>query len=150
MTILFYKSIDPYGYMNNFCRADMFIYGRWWKNVEAAYQAQKTNVASEYDAIWLAKTPRIARNLGQVVTMRPDWEDAKIDVMYDCVLAKFTQNADLRAKLLSTGDEEIVEDSPIDSFWGCGVSGNGKNHLGKILMQVREDLRKYPINDSEK
>jgi ribA/ribD-fused uncharacterized protein len=43
---------------------------------------------------------------------------------------------------LSTGDEEIVEDSPIDSYWGCGADGKGQNNLGKILMEVRSRLRK--------
>lgn len=147
MTIKFYKSVPPYGYMNNFCKASMFIYGRWWRNVEAAYQAQKTTVADEYDSIWICPTPRMARDMGQKVTMRPDWNDVKITVMYECVLAKFTQNHELREQLLSTGDEDIVEDSPVDSFWGCGVDGAGKNHLGKILVQVREDLRKYQINE---
>lgn len=145
MTIKFYKSEPPYGYLNNFRRADMFVYGRWWKNVEAAYQAQKTKVVSEYDSIWLAKTPRIARNLGQTVTMRPDWDDVKLQVMYECVLAKFTQNHDLRAQLLSTGDEHLIEDSPIDSFWGCGKDGNGANHLGRILMKIRTELREWTI-----
>ncbi len=147
MTIKFYKSEPPYGYLNNFKRADMFVYGRLWKNVESAYQAQKTLVPEEYDAIWLAKTPRIARNLGQTVSIREDWDNIKVAVMYTCVLAKFTQNHDLRALLLSTGNEDIIEDSPIDWFWGCGADGTGKNNLGKILMQVRDDLSRYIINE---
>ncbi|HEX2549583.1 MAG TPA: NADAR domain-containing protein, partial [Gammaproteobacteria bacterium] len=43
--------------------------------------------------------------------------------------------------LFSTGDEEIAEDSPTDSFWGLGPDGGGQNNLGKILMQVRQVLR---------
>ena len=141
MTIKFYKSVEPYGYLNNFKKAPMFVYGRWWKNVEAAYQAQKTLVPEEYDTIWLAKHPRDARNLGQKVTVRPDWNEIKIAVMHECVLNKFIQNGDLRKKLFSTGEEDIAEDSPIDSFWGLGPNGDGLNHLGKILVQVRAELR---------
>lgn len=147
MTIRFYKSEPPYGYMNNFWKSPMFIYGRWWKNVEAPYQAQKTTDENEFHAIWLAKTPRIARDLGQLVHMRPDWEDVKLKAMHECVLAKFTQNHDLRALLLSTDEEHIVEDSPIDWYWGCGKDGNGQNHLGRILMKVRTELRSWIIND---
>lgn len=142
MTIKFYKSEPPHGYMNNFYRNRIFIYGRWWATTEHAYQAQKATDITEYDAIHQAATPREAFNLGQKVqSMRADWEDVKIDVMYDIVLAKFVQHHDLREKLLSTGDEEIVEDSPIDSFWGCGANGNGANHLGKILMKIRKELK---------
>jgi predicted NAD-dependent protein-ADP-ribosyltransferase YbiA (DUF1768 family) len=42
---------------------------------------------------------------------------------------------------LATGDEEIIENSPIDSYWGCGADGQGKNMLGKILMETRDILR---------
>lgn len=139
--IKFYSSKEPYGYLNNFKKSPMFIYGRWWKNVEAPYQAQKTLNPDEYHKIWIAKHPREARNLGQLVTIRPDWSKIKITTMYECVLAKFVQNKDFRERLFSTGNEEIAEDSPIDSFWGLGPSGNGENHLGRILMDVRSVLR---------
>ena len=141
MTIKFYTSAEPYGYLNNFKKSPMFIYGRWWKNVESAYQAQKTIIPEEYDKIWLAKHPREARNLGQTVHIRKDWDEIKISVMYECVLAKFVQNQEFRNRLFSTGDEEIAEDSPIDSFWGLGPNGNGQNNLGIILMKVRSLLR---------
>lgn len=139
--IKFYTSAEPYGYLNNFKKSPMFIYGRWWKNVESAYQAQKTIVPQEYDKIWSAKHPREARDLGQLVQIRKDWDTIKIPTMFDCVLAKFVQNAEFRDRLFSTGVEEIAEDSPIDSFWGLGPDGNGQNNLGKILMEVREVLR---------
>ena len=47
----------------------------------------------------------------------------------------------LRDVLLGTGDEEIVEDSPTDGYWGCGADGKGRNRLGEILMEVRATLR---------
>jgi len=43
--------------------------------------------------------------------------------------------------LLSTGDEQIIENSPIDYYWGCGADGSGKNMLGQVLMEIREILR---------
>lgn len=141
MTIYFYKTNEPYGFLNNFYAASFLIYNRFWKNVEAAYQAQKTFVQQEYDAIWRCKSPKEARDLGQKVTLRLDWEQVKYQIMYDCVLAKFQQNKDLKQKLLDTGVENIVENSPIDSYWGCGSDGNGLNNLGKILVQVRERLQ---------
>jgi ribA/ribD-fused uncharacterized protein len=141
MTIKFYKTNGPHGFMNNFKKARMYIGGRWWNNVEAPYQAAKTVIKEEEDAIWAAKTPREARDLGQKVKMRPDWDQVKDKVMYECVLAKFLQHPDLRKELMKTDPEELVEDSPIDSYWGCGADGAGKNMLGKTLMRVRLELR---------
>lgn len=140
MTIKFYKTNEPYGFLNNFKKARMFIYGRWWNNVESPYQAQKTNIQSEYDSIWKTETPRQARDLGQQVTLRADWEAVKDQVMYECVMAKFLQHADLRTQLLETGDEILIENSPIDRYWGCGLDGTGKNMLGRTLMRVRKEL----------
>jgi len=71
----------------------------------------------------------------------PDWERVKDDVMRRAVRRKFEAHDDIRAVLLSTGDEEIIEDAPRDYYWGRGADGSGKNMLGKILMEVREELR---------
>ena len=52
-----------------------------------------------------------------------------------------TRHADIRAILLGTGDEEIVEDTSTDHYWGRGRTGTGKNMLGRILMRTRAQLR---------
>lgn len=141
MTIKFYKSNPPYGFLNNFTHAPMFIFGRWWATVEHAFQAAKSLIKEEQDLIWQAETPRKAKDFGQKVTLRSDWENIKVHIMKKCVLAKFVQNHNLRMQLMQTGDQEIIEDSPIDPFWGCGKDGDGKNMLGKILMEVRKELK---------
>jgi len=141
MTIKFYKIKDPHGYMSNYKKARFFIYGRWWNWVEAPYQAQKTNVPAEYDAIWQAKRNDESRLLGQKVTMRSDWDQVKYQVMKECVLAKFLQHKDLRDQLIATNYEELIEDSPVDYYWGCGADGSGANNLGKVLMEVRDELQ---------
>jgi len=69
-----------------------------------------------------------------------DWEEVKDGIMLDALRLKFTQHSELKELLLSTGDEEIIEDSPIDSYWGCGSDGEGKNMLGKLLMKLRSEL----------
>jgi hypothetical protein len=141
MTIKFYKTKDPYGFMGNFFKARFFIYGRWWNFVEAPYQAEKTSVQSERDEIWRAVKANESRLLGQKVTMRPDWDEYKRFVMKECCMAKFLQHPDLRKQLIDTGDEELMEDSPVDWYWGCGADGTGKNVLGKVLMEIREELK---------
>jgi ribA/ribD-fused uncharacterized protein len=60
------------------------------------------------------------------------------------VRRKFETHADLRAMLLDTGDEELVEASPIDFYWGAGGDGSGQNRLGVILMELRASLRASP------
>jgi ribA/ribD-fused uncharacterized protein len=74
--------------------------------------------------------------------LRKDWEQVKDDIMRKAVLRKFETHLEIREILLATGAEEIVENSPIDYYWGCGKDGSGKNMLGQILMEVREILRK--------
>ena len=60
--------------------------------------------------------------------------------MRKAVFEKFSQNEDIKKILLSTGDEELIENTSDDYYWGCGTKGTGKNMLGKILMEVREKL----------
>ncbi len=58
--------------------------------------------------------------------------------------SKFTRHFDLREKLLATGDRKLVEGNTWgDTFWGV-CRGNGKNHLGKILMKIRAELQAEP------
>ena len=69
------------------------------------------------------------------------WNEDRLDVMYKVTMAKFVQHSDLKEILLSTGDSQLVENAPWDSYWGIGKDGNGQNMLGKTLMKVREDIR---------
>jgi hypothetical protein len=73
--------------------------------------------------------------------LRSDWESVKDDVMRRAVRCKFARHDGIRAILLRTGDDEIVENAPSDYYWGCGADGSGRNMLGQILMEVRAELR---------
>lgn len=68
-------------------------------------------------------------------SLRSDWEQVKDDIMRRAVLEKFKTNEDIQRILLSTKDEEIIEETTEDYYWGCGKNGTGKNILGKILME---------------
>ena len=61
--------------------------------------------------------------------------------MRKALFAKFTRSKYLRDRLLETGDRELVERSPYDSFWGDGGNGTGRNWLGRLLMELRTKLR---------
>jgi hypothetical protein len=72
--------------------------------------------------------------------MREDWDLVKVKVMEAIVRAKF-EDPELATRLLATGDAELEEgNSWGDRFWGT-VNGKGHNHLGKILMMVRAEIK---------
>jgi ribA/ribD-fused uncharacterized protein len=71
---------------------------------------------------------------------RPDWQEKKVEVMEEIVRTKLSQHPYIQEKLKETGDREIVENSPSDSFWGWGEDQKGVNHLGKIWMKLRDEL----------
>ncbi|RCJ27046.1 Swarming motility protein ybiA [Nostoc minutum NIES-26] len=151
MTIYFYKVWQPYGCFSNFSPHGIYIQGSYWPTVEHYYQAQK--FVGSIDAVIIpiihtAETPEEAAALGRCSTrqLRSDWELVKTQVMREAVLKKFLTHAEIREILLTTGDDLLVENSPTDYFWGCGARKTGQNHLGKILMSVREEIRQLRLS----
>lgn len=74
------------------------------------------------------------------VEAEPLFARVKDVVMYEVCLAKFSQRMDLKAILLGTGQEVLIEDTTDDAYWGWGTSKVGENKLGRILMLVRQVL----------
>ena len=151
MTIYFYKLNEPYGCFSNFSPHGIHLADRDWQTVEHYYQSQKFVGTEEENIIPLiirAKTPEEAAALGRDRTrkVRSDWDTKKRIIMREAVLIKFLTHLDIQKTLLSTGDRLIVEDSPTDYYWGCGSDKTGENHLGKILISVREEIRKGNAN----
>ena len=131
-----------YDFLSNFYEAPITYDGLVFGSGEAAFQAQKCAVPEErlqFQTLRPAESKRTGRN----VQLRPDWEQVKVRLMEGIVRAKFTQNTDLTALLLATGDRLIQEGNTWhDVFWGVDArTGKGETHLGKILMKVREELR---------
>jgi len=144
MTVYFYTPREqPYGCFSNFSRHGIMMDGVWWPTVEHYFQAQKFAGTPYAERIRQAATPKQAATLGRSrsVPLRADWEQEKDGIMLAAVQRKFETHTALRAILLATGDEDIVESSPIDYYWGCGADGSGQNRLGQTLMAVRECLR---------
>lgn len=143
MIIRFYSPAElPYGAFSNFARYSFQADGIRWKTSEHYYQAQKfVHLQECYDRIVAASTPKEAAQLGRSMPMlRNDWEARKIRAMKWALYHKFTQHDDLRVLLLETENWELIENSPVDFYWGCGRSGTGQNMLGKLLMQLRSHL----------
>jgi ribA/ribD-fused uncharacterized protein len=141
--IHFYSTRDEYGCFSNFSRHSIFLAGKRWATSEHYFQAQKFHGTEHEEKVRLCKTARQAADLGRSrkLPLRRDWESVKDQVMLEALRAKFTQHEDLRGILLGTGDALLVEHTDRDSYWGDGGDGSGKNRLGQLLMQVREELR---------
>lgn len=143
MAIRFYKINDEYGCFSNFSKHGFELGGKYWMTSEHYFQAQKF-IGTEYEEqVRMSSTPMEAANMGRDRSkpLRKDWEEVKDDIMRRAVLEKFKSNNDAKKILLSTGDEEIIEETTKDYYWGCGEDRTGKNMLGKILMETRDVLR---------
>lgn len=141
-----------YYFLSNFSDSKIEYDGYIYLNAEAAFQAQK-NSSSTYKYMMQFQDASTAKKEGRKVKLRPDWEQVKDKIMYYVVKAKFEQNKDLRDKLLATGDKYLTEGNNWhDNYWGvCKCNSSkcldkvGRNKLGKILMQIREELRPSTI-----
>lgn len=130
-----------YRFLSNFWPAPCEFEGLRYPSSEHAYQAAKTLDLAERKRISALPTPSDAKKAGRALTLRLDWETVKFDVMRACVRSKFALNPDLAEKLLATGDALLEEGNTWgDRTWGV-VDGVGENRLGKILMDVRTELR---------
>jgi ribA/ribD-fused uncharacterized protein len=147
--VRFYAGGDEYGSFSNFAPYPIRLSGKTWPTSEHYFQAQKFRDEAYQARIRSTKSPMIAARLGRSrkQPIRPDWDRVKLRVMEEAVRAKFFQHESLRQLLIDTGDTEIVEHTERDSTWGDGGDGSGQNLLGKILMRVREDLRKDRSGD---
>lgn len=142
-TVFFYAQTDPYAEFSNFAPYGVEVDGTWWRTVEHYFQAQKFHDDAYQERIRRCGKPKDAKALGMTrqVPLRSDWEDVKEEIMRAAVRVKFTTHEHPRRLLLSTGRVWIVENAPMDAYWGCGPDGAGLNKLGKILMEVRQKLQ---------
>lgn len=146
--IRFYRASEkPYGALSNLYRRDMLFEGESFPTSEHAYQAGKARKKEVRDWLMSAPSPSLLAMAAHGLyywDVAPGWSTSKFNRMRDVLRAKFTQHADLRELLLSTGDARLVESATIDNevnrTWG-EVNGVGRNMLGKLLMEIREELR---------
>jgi len=141
--INFYLTGNEYGCFSNFAAYPIEMDGKVWPTSEHYFQAQKFAGTDHEEAVRIAKSPMIAARMGRDRSrpLRADWDNAKDDIMRQAVRAKFSQHPEIRKSLLATGAASIVEHTANDSYWGDGGDGTGKNMLGRILVQVRDELR---------
>ena len=127
-------------FLSNFYECPVTYDGLTYRNNESAFQAQKCINSKDREQFTTLNSSE-AKKLGRRVVLRKDWENIKVQVMKEIVTAKFEQNEDLQQKLLDTGDAYLEEGNTWgDRVWAT-VNGAGANNLGKILMEVRENIR---------
>lgn len=142
------KFNGEYEFLSNFSASDLIEIAEdgtviTYPTVEHAFQAAKSLDIKTRVRISKETTPRNAKRAGKkngYVVLRPDWEAVKEDVMLRLLRQKF-YNRELRDKLLATGEAELVEGNYWgDDYWGV-CTKRGKNRLGVLLMQVRDEIR---------
>jgi ribA/ribD-fused uncharacterized protein len=146
-TINFYLSENPYGEFSNFAPFPIQLDGKTWPTSEHYFQAHKFLDEALQEAVRQAKSPMAAARMGRDRSkpLRADWENIKDDTMRTAVRAKFAQHESLKKLLIDTADAIIVEHTERDSYWGDGGDGSGKNMLGLILMEIRDELARNEI-----
>ena len=129
--------------ISNFSAHSIIYKGIRFATVEHAYQWAKFDSEKIKGVIKNAESPIKAFELGKFYKSerKQNWDELKVEVLYEIIKEKVTQHEEVRNALLATSDEEIVEDCPNDDFWGNGSSGKGQNQIGKILMKIREEIK---------
>lgn len=139
--IFFYER--EFYFLSNYSSFALEWKGELYMTSEHVYHSEKfedenlkkqiKNIRSAHDSHEFAETHKDKR--------RKDWDKIKLDVMKEILRAKAEQHLYIKEKLLQSSGKELIENSPLDSFWGWGPDGNGENHLGKLWMEIREEFR---------
>lgn len=139
--INFYSTSDDYGDFSNFAAWPIKVDGKTWPTSEHYFQAQKF-LDEKYREIFVGFLPLWSPHAWArlLKPLRKNWESVKEQVMRKALRAKFEQHAELRALLLATAPAKLVEHTENDAYWGDGGHGKGKNRLGYLLMELREQL----------
>ena len=127
-------------WLSNFWPCRVQLDGEWYNSIEAAYVAGKTTDIGARKTIRSMESPGQIKRFGRTLKLRPDWEQVKVPLMLGLLRQKFAKGSDLGNRLLATGNQPLVEGNAWgDTFWGV-CRGKGLNTLGKLLMQVRDEI----------
>ena len=129
-----------YRFLSNFWPCEVFLDGMLFKSVEHAYVAAKTEDLMLRSIIQNVQTPSQAKQYGKTLKLRNDWDIIKLHIMRNLLEQKFKDPV-LKQLLSNTKPHQLIEgNSWGDKFWGQCPLGDGKNHLGKMLMEIRDNI----------
>lgn len=157
--VFFWNIRDNNEEFSNWYPSKFIVDGISYWCVEQYMMAQKAKLFDDYETlseIMQSKYQKEIKALGRKVHNFDSkiWDENKEKIVYEGNFAKFSQNPNLRQKLLDTKDAILAEASPFDKIWGIGLSERdgviiynpnnwqGENLLGFILMKVRKELKK--------
>lgn len=127
-------------FLSNFYYSPVYYNGIRFSTVEHAFQAAKSNDVKTQKLFAIIPTPEEAKKFGKTIRLREDWETVKVSIMKDLLKQKFSKSP-LKEMLMNTNGIELIEGNTHgDVYWGV-VNGKGKNTLGKLLMEVRRELK---------
>jgi len=143
----------PYGGLSNLFPRPIVIDGKSYRSAEHAIKSAQARDAEVKFWLESAPTPSLAAAGGGSLSVSEQverWEDVRLHQMRRILMAKFSQHADLRATLFTTGDANIVELAPYDDeinrFWSrIEGSDKGANWLGVMLVELRADLKRAEV-----
>lgn len=142
--IKFYRATGKYGFLSNLYKKSLVFEGISFPTAEHAYQYGKFR--GEDTRKWAMEAPKphllaiLAHGLFAWDIVE-NWHSIKLLRMYRILKVKFS-DPELRDKLLDTENSILIENSKSDSFWGIGRDGKGRNRLGKMLLRVRDQIKK--------
>lgn len=135
------RFVGDYRWLSNFWPTRIEYEGHVYKSSEHAFQAAKAAKGEDREIVAGSKTPGEAKRRGRQVKLRKDWEEVKVDVMRTILKWKFAPSSELAKKLLATSPARLVEGNHWgDTFWGVDDRRGGENHLGQLLMEIRDEL----------
>lgn len=130
--------LKEYSFLCNFYPCEFVEDGFVYKSNEHYFQSKKYSDPEIRQKIIDAESPSKTKKISR---MHPIdfvwWDSVREQVMKQGLILKFSQNPDLRQKLIDTYDKKLIEYSKNDRFWG-GSAVNSENKLGNLLMEVRE------------
>lgn len=154
--ICFWKDYQKNGYLSNWYKVNFSVNGINYNCMEQFFMAEKARIFNDkksWNNIMKATKPNHQKGIGRQVRNfdASIWDENKVKITIEGLRAKFTQNPDLKNRLLKTNDAILVEASPFDKIWGVGLSQKevlktnfkdwkGENLLGFALMKVRDEI----------
>ena len=155
--ICFHNPEEENGYLSNWYLSEFIIDDITFSSMEQYMMYEKAILFHDQEtAEKILQTDNVAeiKALGRTVQNFDDtvWGQSREEIVYKGVFEKFRQNPELRKRLERTGEEVIAECAVKDKIWGIGLSmkdedrfcverWKGQNLLGKILMDVRKDIK---------
>lgn len=135
------KFREKYSWLSNFALVKIVYKGVEYASTEHAFMSAKSKDPKWKEFCRIEPLPGIVKTKSRKIKLIDDWENKRIEVMKEVLQLKFNQSP-FKENLIATGDEEIQEGNTWgDMFWGVDlITGQGKNMLGKLIMEIRKDL----------